>query len=368
MEFLSGSELIAKGAVAAGCRAFFGYPITPSSEIMELMGEALPKVGGVFMQMEDEIAASAAAIGASWAGTKSMTATSGPGASLMQENIGMATMLEIPLVVVNAQRIGPSTGVPTIGSQQDLMQAIWGRHGDQMLLVLCPSSFGELFSMTIEAFNRAEMLRTPVILLTDGHLVNLRSTVSLDQVHEIVNRKTLDAGDAPTPFKTDESLVPGFPSLGKGFNVLLDTLSHDERGYPTPNRARTESLLVRLKEKFRRNIEGVWIHEESHVSDSEEIVVSYGSSAISARRAVEDARARGKEIALLIMKTMRPLDEDQMRRILKGKKRIIVVEQALGQLAWLIRPFADDSEVVAVASLGKPPRPEKIERVILNED
>lgn len=367
MEFLSGSEMIAKGAIAAGCRAFFGYPITPSSEIMELMSEGLPKVGGVFRQMEDEIAASAAAIGASWAGAKAMTATSGPGASLMQENIGMATMLEIPLVVVNAQRMGPSTGVPTVGSQQDLMQAIWGRHGDQLLLVLCPSTFGELFTMTIKAFNWAEMMRTPVILLTDGHLVNLRSSVSMDQAYEIVDRKMLDAKDATAPFKTDESLVPGFPPLGKEFNVLLDTLSHDERGYPTPNIAKTESLLVRLKAKLERNIDKIWMHEESDVSDSEEIVISYGSSAISARRAVDIARSRGKKIALLVMKTMWPLDEGHMRRILKGKKRIIVVEQALGQLAWLIRPFADDSEVVTVTSLGRPPRPKKIEQVILNE-
>lgn len=368
MDFLSGSELIAKGALTAGCRAFFGYPITPSSEIMELMAKGLPGVGGTFMQMEDEIAASAAAIGASWAGAKSMTATSGPGTSLMQENIGMATMLEIPFVVVSAQRIGPSTGVPTVGSQQDLMQAIWGRHGDQMLLVLCPSSFSELFSMTIEAFNLAEMMRTPVILLTDGHLVNLRSTVSTDQSYEIVDRKMLDAKNASAPFRTDGSLVPGFPPLGKGFNVLLDTLSHDERGYPTPSRAKTESLLVRLKAKFQNNIGKIWMHEESGVSDSEEIIVSYGSSAISARRAAEAARARGKEIALLIMKTMWPLDESQMRSILKGKKRVIVVEQALGQLAWLISPFVDDSELISVTSLGRPPKPEKIERVILNED
>jgi len=368
MEFLSGSEVIVRGAMTAGCRAFFGYPITPASEIMALMSEELSKVGGVFRQMEDEIAASAAAIGASWAGAKAMTATSGPGASLMQENIGMATMLEIPLVVVNAQRIGPSTGVPTVGSQQDLMQAIWGRHGDQSLLVLCPSSFGELFTMTIKAFNLAEIMRTPVILLTDGHMVNLRSSVLLDQAYEVVDRKTLDAKDAETPFRTDESLVPGFPPLGRGFNVLLDTLAHDERGYPSLSSGETKRLLVRLKRKLEKNIDKVWTHEESEVSSSEQIVVSYGSSAISARRAVEMARSRGKNVALFVMKTMWPLNGDEMRRILRDKKRIIVVEQALDQLTWLVRPFTGDSEIVSVTSLGRPPRPDKIERVILNED
>jgi 2-oxoglutarate ferredoxin oxidoreductase subunit alpha len=366
MEFLSGSEMIAKGAIAAGCRAFFGYPITPASEIMELMAEGLPKVGGVFRQMEDEIAASAASIGASWAGAKAMTATSGPGFSLIQENIDMATMLEIPLLVVDAQRMGPSTGIPTVGSQQDLMQAIWGRHGDQLPLVLCPSNFGELFTMTIKAFNLAEMFRTPVILLTDGHLVNLRSSVSIDQAYEVVDRKVLDAKDATAPFRTDESLVPGFPPLGKGFNVLLDTLSHDERGYPTSSTEKTERLLVRLREKIVRSIDKIWLHEQSGVNDSKEIVVSYGSSAIAVRRAVDMARSQGKKVGLLVMKTMWPLDERAMKRILNGKQRIIVVEQALGQLAWLIRPFAGESEVVSITSLGRPPRPRKVEQVILN--
>jgi 2-oxoglutarate ferredoxin oxidoreductase subunit alpha len=368
MEFLSGSEVIVRGAMTAGCKAFFGYPITPSSEIMALMSEELPKVGGVFRQMEDEIAASAAAIGASWAGAKAMTATSGPGFSLMQENIGMATMLEIPLVVLNAQRIGPSTGIPTIGSQQDLMQAIWGRHGDQSIVVLSPSNFSEMFSMTIRAFNASEMLRTPVVLLTDGHMVTLRSSVDIRGRHEVVSRKALHSGDAHMPFRTDDSLVPGFPPVGQGLNVPFDTLCHDERGHPTSDRRRARALIIRLKEKLVKNIDLVWAHEESGPVGSKEIVVSYGSSAISARHAVERARDSGRRTSLLVLKCIWPLKEDVLRNALRGKKRVILVEQANGQLRWLIGPFTDDdAELVEVPAIGRPPSPLRVLEAIERE-
>ena len=368
MAFLSGSEIITKAALASGCKAFFGYPITPSSEIMALMSEELPKVGGVFMQMEDEIAACAAGIGASWAGAKAMTATSGPGFSLMQENIGMATILEIPLVVIDVQRIGPSTGIPTIGSQQDLMQAIWGRHGDQCLVVLSPSSFQELFSMTIRAFNASESLRTPVVLLTDGHMVTLRCSVDVNSGDEVLTRKALDRKEANMPLKTDDSLVPGFPPLGQGFNVPFDTLSHDERGYPTPDRKRTRELISRLRTKLAKNVDRVWLHEESGVAESEEIVVSYGSSAISARHAVRMARAKGSKVALLVMKCLWPLREDVLRNALRGKRRVVVVEQAIDQMPWLLRPFMDDdAELTEVSTIGSPPNPMRVLKVITHE-
>ena len=365
MDFVSGSEVMARGAIRAGCRAFFGYPITPSSEIMALMAEELPKVNGVFMQMEDEIAASAAAIGASWAGAKSMTATSGPGFSLMQENIGMATMLEIPLVIVDVQRVGPSTGIPTMGAQQDLMQSIWGRHGDQLTVVFSPSSFDELFTMTVRAFNLAEELRIPLILLTDGHMVTLRSLADLRHPVDVTNRKHLTKDEASLPFRPNGSLVPGFPRMGEELNVLFDTLVHNERGYPTANSKKARRLLKRLREKVEASIDRVWDCEQSGPQDSDTLVVSYGSSAISARYAVNLALAEGDSVSLLVMKSLWPLNERELSRVFEGRKRVIIVEQALGQLAWLVRPYVEKgSKLIESTSIGRPPDPFRLLKLI----
>lgn len=359
--FMMGSEAIAQAAIYAGCRAYFGYPITPSSEIMEMMARELPKVGGVFLQMEDEIASMAGLVGASWAGAKAMTATSGPGFSLMQENLGLATMLELPCVVVNVQRVGPSTGIPTLGAQQDLMQAIWGRHGDQVIPVLSPSTLQEMYDLTVRAFNLAERYRVPAVLLTDGEMARLRGEVTLRRDLPVEQRRPLEAERFHHPYQAGPDGVPGFPTLGSGAYVVATGLAHDTQGYPTEDVTITEQLLNRLRDKVFDNAGDIIDYEEKDTTDADILLVAYGAAAPSVRRAHSEIRQRGGKAGYFIPKTLVPFPEDALAKAVEGCDRIVVAEMSLGQLVHLVKGVIGRSiPIQLVSCLGKPLDPQLV--------
>ncbi|MEW5736275.1 MAG: 2-oxoacid:acceptor oxidoreductase subunit alpha [Thermodesulfobacteriota bacterium] len=334
--FRTGDVACAEGALAAGCRFFGAYPITPATEIAEEMAERLPRIGGVFIQMEDEIAAMASIVGASCAGVKAMTATSGPGFSLMMENLGLAVMTETPCVLANVQRAGPSTGLPTMAGQADMMQARWGSHGHYEIIALAPSSAQEIFYETIRAFNLAEKYRTPVLIMTDeivGHLservvIPDKSAIkTLDRVRPKGGRK-----DKFRPFEPGLNLVPPMADAGQGYNIHVTGLTHDEKGYPVMSVDCQEVLINRLVEKIRKNRDDI-IQTQSHrLEDADIVVVAYGASARTAYAAVEEARAMGKKAGLLKLDTVWPFCEDKIKELAKRVKGFVTVEINLGQI------------------------------------
>ncbi|MBN1627258.1 MAG: 2-oxoacid:acceptor oxidoreductase subunit alpha, partial [Deltaproteobacteria bacterium] len=277
--YITGDEACAEGALAAGCRFFGGYPITPATEVAERMSERLPQVGGTFIQMEDEIAAMASILGASWAGQKSMTSTSGPGFSLMMENIGLAVCTETPCVVVNVQRAGPSTGLPTMGAQADMMQARWGSHGHYEIIALAPSSAQEIFSQTIKAFNLSEKYRIPVFVMTDeviGHMSE-KVIIPAPEEIEIVSRvKPKGRKDRFRPFKPGANWVAPMPSAGDGYNVHISGLTHDERGYPVMTAEAQAEMVERITRKILDNRDDIIMTEAHQLEDAEIVLVSYG--------------------------------------------------------------------------------------------
>ena len=278
--FVLGNEACALGAIAAGCRFFAGYPITPSTEIAENMSVLLPKNGGSFVQMEDEIASAGAIIGASWSGVKSMTATSGPGISLMQENIGYGVITETPIVIINVQRGSPSTGQPTMSSQSDMMQARWGSHGDYETIALSPSSVQEFFDFTIKAFNLAEEYRVPVLVMSDEVVGHMREKLIIPDSVDIVKRvrPELKEGEQYLPYDAPENGVTPMPAFGDGYNIHVTGLTHDKRGYPDTNDAETHTDLVeRLCDKILKNKDKICSYKEELCDDAEIVVVSYGS-------------------------------------------------------------------------------------------
>jgi 2-oxoglutarate ferredoxin oxidoreductase subunit alpha len=322
--------------VAAGCRFFGGYPITPSSEIAEFMSRELPKVGGKFIQMEDEIASIAAVIGASVGGTKSMTATSGPGLSLMLENIGYAAMAEIPCVVVDVQRLGPSTGRPTSPSQGDVMQARWGTHGDHPIIVLSPASVRETFDLTIQSFNFAEKYRTPVILLMDEVIGHMRERVELPGYETIVPVDRPDTAVPPEWYKPFENFpvdVPPLVPFGEGYRYHITGLHHDERGYPTNRLDEVQPWLDRIFRKIDRSLSDILLYEEDEIEDAETLVIAYGVTARSARHAVEVARERGHKVGFLKLDTIWPFAEEVVEHASARLHRVVVPELNMGQLA-----------------------------------
>src|SRR3989304_604254 len=296
--FLNGDLACAEGALAAGCTFFAGYPITPATEIAEHLSQRMPELGGIYVQMEDEIASMAAIIGASYTGLKAMTATSGPGFSLMQENIGLAVMTESPCVVVDIMRGGPSTGQPTLPGQQDVMQAKWGSHGDYGIIALSPSSVQEMFDLTVEAFNLAETYRVPTFVLADeivGHMWE-RVNIPYEETIKIVNRKK--PRDPPSsnfaPFKPDADLVPPMAIFGQGYHFHATGLTHDERGYPRTESVEAQTKLVqRLCNKIRKNKEKIIRVQQDMIEDAEVAVVAYGIAARAALSAVRKARKAG---------------------------------------------------------------------------
>jgi 2-oxoglutarate ferredoxin oxidoreductase subunit alpha len=351
-QLIQGNHASALGALAAGCRFFAGYPITPSSEIAELMSRELPKLGGKFIQMEDEIASIAAVIGASVGGLKAMTATSGPGFSLMQENLGYAVVAEIPCVIVNVMRAGPSTGLPTSPSQGDVMQARWGTHGDHPIIALAPASVREAFDLTVTAFNLAEKYRTPVLLLMDEVVGHVREKVELPdpETVEIVNREMPSVPpEWYEPFGSPPSDVPPLAPFGEGFRYHITGLLHDPRGFPTERLDEVQPWIERVFRKIDRNLDEIVMWEEDGVEDARTVVVAYGSVARSARQAIKMARARyGRKVGLLRLKTLWPFPEKVVERVAEKAQRIVVAEMNLGQMALEVERIAGRGKVLRV--------------------
>lgn len=351
---LQGSEACAEGALAAGLGFFAAYPISPASEIAEYLAQHLPGRGGVFIQMEDEIATLSSVIGASLAGAKAMTATSGPGFSLMQEALGYAAMAEIPCVVVNVQRLGPSTGRPTSPAQGDVMQARWGTHGDHPVVVMSPAWVQEIFTATVEAFNIAEELRLPVVLLLDEVVAHMRERVDLPRLEtlKIINRA--EPEDPPgryLPYAVTGGDVPPMAAFGEGYRFHVTGLYHDQAGFPTSNPVETENLLRRLcgkVEKRRRRLARV---EGQGLEDAEVVVLAYGSTARSALRAVRQAREEGVMAGLLRLITLWPFPEQAVRELAARVGAFLVPEMNLGQVFYEVERCAAGR--ARVVSLGR---------------
>ena len=335
---MNGDQACAEGAIAAGCRFFAGYPITPSTEIAERLARRMPEIGGAFIQMEDELGSMAAILGASAAGARSMTATSGPGFSLMMENIGLGMMLELPCVVVNIQRGSPSTGLPTLPGQGDVMQARWGSHGDYGVVAYSPASPQEAFDLTVHAFNVADRYRLPVFLLADeviGHMVE-RVIIPPEKEIELWPRKRPANGPSTTfePFRADpDDLVPPMVHAGEGYRLHYTSLTHDERGYPEMSAEAHQRLVTRLVEKIRRHTQELTLFEASQLADARVVVVAYGCTARSAQRAVREARTEGIPAGLLRFISLWPFPEAVLRDAAQGADALVVAEMNLGQVA-----------------------------------
>ncbi|HHH99862.1 MAG TPA: 2-oxoacid:acceptor oxidoreductase subunit alpha [Thermococcus litoralis] len=357
-DFIQGDEAIARAAILAGCRFYAGYPITPASEIFEAMSLYMPLVDGVSIQMEDEIGSIAAVIGASWAGAKAMTATSGPGFSLMMENLGYAVMTETPLVLVNVQRSGPSTGQPTLAAQGDVMQAIWGTHGDHSLIVLTPATVQEAFDMTIRAFNLAEKYRTPVILLTDAEVGHMRERVyapNPDELELVYRKLPVNEEEAKYPFgDVHGDLVPPMPIFGKGYRTYVTGLTHDERGRPKTVEAEVhEKLIKRIVTKIENNKKDIVDYETYELDDAEIVLISFGIVARSAMRAVKELRKEGIKAGLLKLNVVWPFDFELIEKIAENAERMYVAEMNLGQLYHLVKEGANGkAEVGLISKIG----------------
>lgn len=342
--YIDGDYAIAEGGIAAGCRFFAGYPITPSTETAERFSERIPHVGGVFIQMEDELGSIAAMIGASWGGKKPMTVTSGPGFSLMMENIGLACMMETPLVIANVQRGGPSTGLPTLTGQQDMMQAKWGSHGDYEIIALSPDSPQECFDLTIEAFNLSEIYRVPVFVMTDecvGHM-HEKVVIPPPEEIEIVERKWYEGPkDKYLPYKLDKDGIPFMVKAGDGYRFHTTGLTRDERGYPVIN-AECQSVVVpHLVDKIKNNAEKIIILEEDQIDNAEIVVISYGITSRVAIRAVQQARKAGIKVGTLRLKTVWPFPEKRIKQLAKKIKAFIVPEINYGQIVLEVKRCAE---------------------------
>lgn len=350
VQFLQGDMACVYGGILAGCSFFGGYPITPATEIAEGMARLLPKVGGMYLQMEDEIGSIAAIIGASWAGAKSMTATSGPGFSLMMENYGFASMTETPSVIVNVQRGGPSTGLPTLGSQGDMMQSRWGTHGDFEALVLSPSTVQECLDLTIKSFNLAEQYRAPVCLMMDGEIGYLHARIVLpdeENLH-IINRKQGD------PRQHQNEIIPPFPTFGNGYRTFVTGLTHDTRGLPaTFDQQEHEKLISRITRKITNDREKLTMVEKIGLDDADIAFVSYGASARPAAYVVHQARKKGIKAGLLRLKLIWPFPIKEIQTLSETVKTIVVPEMNLGQIVHPVREYADgDCKVISAPKIG----------------
>ena len=332
---LQGNQAVVEGAIAAGVKFFAGYPITPSTEVAESLAENLPKNGGKFIQMEDEIASMGAVIGASLTGKKVMTATSGPGFSLKQELIGYACAAEIPLVIVNVQRVGPSTGQPTSPSQGDVMQARWGTHGDHWLIALTPASVPECFELTLRAYALSEKYRVPVILLMDEVIGHMREKIELpDDYSDFPQAERKQPDCAPEDFKayaTDESLVPAMPAFGSGYRWHVTGLVHDETGFPKGTPAATLAAANRQRAKLENNLDDIVQVENYRMEDADFAVVAFGGAARTAYETVDMARAEGLKVGLVRPVTIWPFAEAQMKELAGRVKGILVHELNCGQ-------------------------------------
>jgi 2-oxoglutarate ferredoxin oxidoreductase subunit alpha len=336
--YLDGDYACAEGAIAAGCRIFAGYPITPSTEIAERIAKRFPTVGGTFIQMEDELASMAAVLGAVWGGAKAMTVTSGPGFSLMQENIGLGMMTETPCVVVDVQRGGPSTGLPTLTGQQDMMQARWGSHGDYEVIALSPSSPQECFDLTITCFNLAEKYRLPVLFMMDecvGHMTEKVVIPEPGRIDVWPRRWYRGPKEKYRPYLPDKDGVPPMVKAGEDYRFHITGLTHDERGYPVINAECQHLCVTRLSTKIRENADDIMIIEEDEFVRSgraDVVVVAYGISARVATKAIDEARARGVKVGLLRLITVWPFPEKKIRDLAGKVKCLVMPEINLGQM------------------------------------
>ncbi|MHA1309453.1 MAG: 2-oxoacid:acceptor oxidoreductase subunit alpha [Candidatus Helarchaeota archaeon] len=374
LTFATGNEAIVYGALLANCRFFAGYPITPATEILEGMAKYLPLLDdGICLQMEDELSSIAAVIGASWNNFRTMTATSGPGFSLMQENIGYACMTETPCVIVNVQRSGPSTGQPTLPAQGDVMQSRWGTHGDHYVIVLYPNDVQESLSLTIRAFNLADKYRVPVILLSDATIAHTREKLIIPNQKEveIIPRVpvTIDVSKYH-PFRTGfvrPTKVPEMDRFGDEYHTYLTGLTHNWKAYPTPNDQEVhEKLVKRFYEKIRDNRDDIITYEEKYTKDAEIIVVSYGIPSRSALVAVEKARQKGHKVGYLRLITIWPFPHKKIYNLSLDIKKFLVVEMNLGQIFHKVNEYSrGNCEVEGFFKIGgKIPTPQEIFKMI----
>ncbi|MEM1583481.1 MAG: 2-oxoacid:acceptor oxidoreductase subunit alpha [Nitrososphaerota archaeon] len=360
--FMMGNIACAEAALIAGCEFYAGYPITPSNEIAEHMSRRMPQLGRHFIQMEDEIGSIVAVLGASAAGVKAMTATSGPGFSLMMETIGLSAMLELPCVIIDVQRAGPSTGIPTFVGQGDVMQARWGSHGDYELVVYAPSAVQEFFDLTIEAFNTSEWLRIPVVVLSDevvGHMYGRLVVPEYDKI-KIVNRKRYNGPkDQYLPYSC-EALVPPFVAAGDGYRIHMTGLTHDERGYPSLEIEDSHKLIDRLVMKVRKNSKHLWKYETLYADDADVVVVTFGITARSTEEAVKRARAEGLKVGMIKLLTLWPFPEDPVKIASQYARRLLVAEINMGQLIHPVREVAECPVAGINYPVGYAPPPEYI--------
>ncbi|QNB47195.1 2-oxoacid:acceptor oxidoreductase subunit alpha [Thermanaerosceptrum fracticalcis] len=362
-KILQGNEACAEAALLAGCRFFAGYPITPSTEIAEIMANELPKVGGVFIQMEDEIASAMALVGASWGGSKPMTATSGPGICLMTESLGCAVVMETPCVFVNVMRCGPSSGAATAPSQGDVFQAKYGSNGDYSIIALAPSNAQEMFDLTIRAFNLAEKYRTPVFILTDEVVAHTRERVVIPAKEEIelVERKKPDCPpEAFVIYKPDANGVPmAMPAFNEGYKLSILSTPHDENGFKVIDVSNSRNAKIasdlnnRLIDKIEKNVDDIAELEETFIDDAEIIVISYGSVARASLNAVKTAREKGYKVGNVKLKTLWPFPQERIKKYLMQAKRVIVPEMNAGQVVLEIeRVNQGYCQVVSLPKLG----------------
>jgi len=345
-KFIEGNVAIVEGAIAAGARFYAGYPISPSSEVAETSAMELPRHGGIYIQMEDEISSMAALLGASTAGKKAYTATSGPGFSLMQENLGLGIMSETPVVIISVQRCGPSTGAATKPAQGDMMQARWGTHGDHSMIALCPSSVQDCFDLTVTAFNYAEKYRTPVLIMTDEVIGHLRETVTTRELDdsEIVNRLQPPAAIDPKDVRTynyDGIMPAPMPAFGSEFLSRTTGSTHDEKGEFRPTPKNIARVTHYLTNKIEKNIDDITITRSYNLDSSEVVFISYGCSARSAMGAMEILQAKGVKAGMLQLVTVWPMPEKEIRAVLSKVKTVVVPELNLGQIAGEIKKLND---------------------------
>ena len=354
--YLDGDFALAEGGLAAGCRFFAGYPITPSTETAERFSERIPSVGGVFIQMEDELASIAALIGAVWGGKKAMTVTSGPGFSLMMENLGLACMMETPLVIANVQRGGPSTGLPTLTGQQDMMQARWGSHGDYQIIALSPDSPQECFNLMIDAFNLSERFRVPTLIMTDECVGHMTEKVIIPPAEEIelIERKWYKGPkDQYLPYKLDKDMIPFLVKAGDGYRFHTTGLTHDERGYPVINAEYQDICVRHLVDKIKTNADKIIKIEEDQTDDAEIIVLSYGITSRVAIKAVQQARKAGLKVGTLRFITVWPFPEKRIKELAKKIKAFVFPEINYGQVVLEVeRCAAGQTQVVSVPHCG----------------
>lgn len=333
--FIDGDHAACEGALAAGARFAAGYPITPSTEVVERFSQRIPKVGGTFIQMEDELAASITIQGAVWGGAKAFTVTSGPGFSLMMEHIGYAAMTETPCVFIDVQRGGPSTGLPTLPAQADMMQVRWGSHGDYEIIALCPNSPQECFDLTIEAFNLSEKYRVPVFVMMDevvGHMTEKVVIPPADQIEVEPRHFTRKDTQSFRLYEPCDNEVPDMVKAGDGYNVHVTGLTHDERGYPNMTPPIQDKLVKRLKTKITDNAESICKFETENLDDADVVVVSYGITSRVAERAISMAREKGIKVGKFRLITAWPFPEKAIRDIAKKVKAFVVAELNLGQM------------------------------------